>query len=58
MDYQESTTVRGKALDFADALIAQKAHFVAGEGGQELEAFYSFDKAVKQLKGAKFPGSK
>lgn len=57
MTYEESITVRGKALDFADALIAHKAHFIADKGGQELEAFYSFDKAVQQLNGAKSPGS-
>ena len=55
MDYQDSKIVRGKTLDFADALIARKAHYVADENGQELEAFYSFDKAVEQLKGARTP---
>ena len=55
MDYQDSKIVRGKTLDFADALIARKAHYVADENGQELEAFYSFDKAVGQLKGARTP---
>lgn len=58
MNYQESMPVRGKTLDFVDALIAHKAHFIAGKGGQEPEAFYSFDKAVQQLHGAKSPGSK
>lgn len=57
MDYQESKSVCGKTLDFADCLIAHKAHYVADEGGQELEGFYSFDKAVRQLKGAKAPVS-
>jgi hypothetical protein len=55
MDYQDSKIVRGKALDFADSLIARKAHYIADESGQELEAFYSFDKAVAQLKGARTP---
>ena len=58
MDYQESKPVRGKGLDFADCLIAHKAHYVASEDRQELGGFYSFDKAVEQLKGAKTPGSK
>ncbi len=58
MDYQGSKPVRGKSLDFADALIAHKAQYVAEEAGQALEAFYSFDKAVEQLKGAKTPESK
>jgi len=51
MDYQESKSVRGKALVFADCLIAYKAHYVATENGQELRRFYCFDKAVIQLKG-------
>jgi predicted nucleic-acid-binding protein len=55
MDYQDSKIVRGKALDFADALIARKAHYVANENGQELEAFYSLDKAVAQLRAARTP---
>jgi hypothetical protein len=45
--------VRGKVLDFADALIAHKARSVAREDGQELEGRYSFDKAVGQLEGTK-----
>ena len=44
-----------KRLDVADALIAHKARYVADEGGQALEGFYSFDKAVEQLEGAKTP---
>lgn len=52
-DYQESKPVRGKELDFADALIANKSHFVAENKGVSLSAFYSFDKAVEQLNGAK-----
>ncbi|MCU7929150.1 MAG: type II toxin-antitoxin system VapC family toxin [Candidatus Thiodiazotropha sp. (ex Dulcina madagascariensis)] len=57
MNYEESKSVRGKKLDFVDALIAHKAHSVAIEDGHELEGFYSFDKAVEQLEGAKSPGS-
>lgn len=55
MDYQDSRPVRGKSLDFAGALIAHKAHYVADMDGLELEAFYSFDKAVEQLDGAMAP---
>jgi predicted nucleic-acid-binding protein len=54
-DYEESKLVRGKALDFADALIVHKAHFTAENKGDSLSAFYSFDKAVEQLKAAKKP---
>jgi len=53
MDYQDSKPVRGKTLDFADALITHKAHYVANIAGLELDGFYSFDKALEQLKGAK-----
>ncbi len=48
-NFEESKPVRGKALDFADALIVAKSHSVALKSGIELEAFYSFDKAVQLL---------
>ncbi|NHN39824.1 type II toxin-antitoxin system VapC family toxin [Pseudomaricurvus alcaniphilus] len=51
--YDESKTVRGKRLDFADALIASKAHYFAQNQGDKLSGFYSFDKATEQLEGAK-----
>ncbi|PTN12562.1 hypothetical protein [Nitrosomonas aestuarii] len=51
-DYEEARSVRGKELDFADSLIANKSHFVAEDIGDSLSAFYSFDKAVTQLKNA------
>jgi predicted nucleic-acid-binding protein len=54
-NYEESKPVRGKALDFADVLIANKAHFTAESRGDFLVAFYSFDGAVEQLKAAKKP---
>lgn len=54
-DYEESKTVRGKQLDFADALIANKALYLAKSKGVELSGFYSFDKATEQLVGAKAP---
>lgn len=52
-DYEESKSVRGKSLDFADALIANKARYSARQKGFSLSGFYSFDKAVAQLDGAK-----
>lgn len=52
-DYEKSKPVRGKLLDFADALIVEKAHFTAENKGLSLSAFYSFDKAIEQLKNAK-----
>lgn len=54
MDYQDSKPVRGKELDFADALIVHKAHYVADDNGHVL-SIYSFDKAVEQLPGALKP---
>ena len=54
-DFEEAKPVRGKELDFADALIAHKSHKVAADSGAPLSAFYSFDRAVAQLKGAKKP---
>lgn len=54
-DYEESGPVRGKALDFADALIVKKAHFTTENKGFSLSGFYSFDKAIEQLKGSKKP---
>ncbi len=56
MDYRDSKSVRGKKLDFVDALIAHKARFVAIKEGHVLDGFYSFDKAVGQLEGTKTPG--
>lgn len=52
-DYEKSKPVRGKLLDFADALIVEKAHFTAENKGLSLSAFYSFDKAIEQLKNTK-----
>ena len=54
-DYEESTSLRGKSLDFVDALILNKSHLVAETKGADLSGFYSFDKAVEQLNGAKKP---
>ncbi len=54
-DYEEAVLVRGKSLDFVDALILNKSYFVAESKGIELSGFYSFDKAVEQLHGAKKP---
>ena len=51
-DYEGSKKVRGKDLDFSDALIVNKARYSAELKGVPLAAFYSFDKAVEQLTGA------
>lgn len=52
-DYENAKVIRGKSLDFVDALIANKAYFSASKKGTKLRGFYSFDKAVEQLDGAK-----
>lgn len=54
-DFEEVEPVCGKELDFVDLLISNNSHFVAESRGTSLSAFYSFDKAVVQLKGAKIP---
>ena len=54
-DYDESKSIRGKALDFVDALIFHKSHAAAKNKDFALKAFYSFDKALAQLPGSKSP---
>ncbi len=54
-DFEESKSVQGKALDFVDSLIVNKSRFVAKNMGTQLSAFYSFDKAVAQLKDTRTP---
>jgi len=54
-DYEEAKPIRGKALDFVDSLIINKAHFIAESKGGRLSTFYSFDKAVVKLKDAETP---
>ncbi len=51
--FEESITVRGKALDFADSLIVAKAQDVLRQHGEPEPTVYSFDKAVHQLEGAR-----
>ena len=55
MDYQNTEPVRGKALDFADALIARKAQFVADSTGHTLKSVYSFDRVAQALPGVEKP---
>ena len=52
-DYEGSKVIRGKALDFADALMARKSEYVAIARAAAFEGLFSFDKAVAQLSGAK-----
>lgn len=55
IDYQTTKPVRGKALDFADALIVRKAQLVADGTGQTLKCVYSFDRAAQALPGVEKP---
>ena len=52
-DYEGARDIHGKSLDFADALIAQKSSYIARVKAAQFEGFFSFDKAVAQLEGAK-----
>ena len=52
-DYEGSKTIRGKSLDFADALITRKSEYVAQAKGAKFGGLFSFDKAIVQLSGAK-----
>ena len=54
-DFESSVKIQGKALDFADSLIINKAHWLAASNNGLLEGFYSYDKAVSQLNAAKKP---
>lgn len=42
-------------IDFADALIINKARWCAGQDGRALEAIYSFDEDALNLAGVKRP---
>ncbi len=54
-DYRKAKPVRGKVADFADALIANKAKFIANSLGTTFSGSYTFDKATQTLPGAKSP---
>lgn len=52
-DYRQSKKVKGKEADFADALIVNKAKFLATGKRQKLEGVYTFDVAAQSLPGTK-----
>ena len=54
-DYRKAKPVRGKGADFADALIVNKAKFIANKQGEAFGGLYTFDKAAQKLPGAKAP---
>ncbi len=54
-DFRIAKPVDGKAADFPDALIVNKAKSIAREQGLRLTGIYTFDIAAQQLSGAKAP---
>ena len=54
-DYRQSKPIGGKTAGFADALIVNKASFLAGNQSVEFGGFYTFDIAALQLPGTKAP---
>ncbi len=54
-DYRNALPINGKLADFSDALIVQKARFIASDKSTELLGVYTFDIAAQQLPGTKSP---
>ncbi len=54
-DYRAARAMRGKNADFADALIVNKAKFVASEQAEKLRAVYTFDMVAQRLPGMRPP---
>jgi len=54
-DYRNAQPVSGKVADFSDALIVNKAKFIASDKSDELGGVYTFDIAAQQLPGTKAP---
>jgi len=54
-DYRNAKPVKGKEADFADALIVNKARYVADNQGYSFGGVYTFDRAAQKIPGAKAP---
>ena len=54
-DYRQSKSIGGKMAGFPDALIVNKALFIAGNQSVEFGGLYTFDIAALQLPGTKAP---
>ena len=54
-DYRNAQPINGKLADFSDALIVNKAKFIACGISDELSGVYTFDIAAQQLPGTKAP---
>lgn len=54
-DYRKAKAVAGKMVDFSDALIINKAKYIASKKSAEFDGVYTFDIAAQQLPGTKVP---
>ncbi len=54
-DYRNAKPIKGKEADFADALIVNKARYVADNQGYSFGGVYTFDRAAQKIPGAKAP---
>ena len=54
-DYRQSKTIGGKMAGFPDALIVNKALFIAGNQSVEFGGLYTFHIAALELPGTKAP---
>jgi predicted nucleic-acid-binding protein len=54
-DYRQSKSIGGRTAGFPDALIVNKALFLAGNQSVEFGGLYTFDIAAQQLPGTKAP---
>ena len=54
-DYRNAKPVKSKEADFADALIINKARYIADNQGYSFEGIYTFDRAAQEIPGAKAP---
>ncbi|MEJ2622137.1 MAG: PIN domain-containing protein [Candidatus Thiodiazotropha sp.] len=52
-DFRKAKPTRGQVLDFPDALILNKANYLAESLNQSMNGVYSFDVAAQQLPGVK-----
>ncbi len=54
-DYRNAKPVKGKEADFSDALIVNKARYIADNQGYSFGGVYTFDRAAQKIPGAKAP---
>ncbi|MFC1751454.1 PIN domain-containing protein [Pseudomonadota bacterium] len=54
-DYRNAKPTKGKEADFADALIVNKARYIAENQGYSFGGSYTFDRAAQKIPGAKAP---